>query len=435
MVNDPGMIPYGRYAHIVGWGKALPDRVVTNHELEQIVDTNDEWIRSRTGIQQRRIAVDPAETTATLGARAARAALEVADVPASKVDMIIVATSSPEHTFPATACIVQDLLGAVNAGAFDLSAACSGFVYGLGLAKGLIASGQADNVLVIGAETLSRITDWSDRNTCVLFGDGAGAVLVQSSPVPGGILATEMGCDGSGGDLLILPAGGSKMPATLETVASGQHFIKMNGRAVFRFATRIMAEATRKVLDKANLSIEDVDLVIPHQANERIIAVSMKNLKLPPEKIFMNLQYYGNTSTASIPIALCEAIEQDRIKPNDNIVMVGFGAGLTWAGTAIKWGVPTEKETSFWRASQRSASYGLARARSQWLRLTHLLGSNLVTEDGETLPQAFGKRLEEWRKLLESGGEEELSQEIALLEEQVLSSPSDTSLDNEKAEQ
>ncbi len=402
MVNEPDMMAFGRYAHIVGWGKAVPDRVVTNHELEQIVDTNDEWIRSRTGIQQRRIAVDPTETTATLGAKAARAALEVADIPASKVDMIILATSSPEHIFPASACVVQDLIGAVNAGAFDLSAACSGFVYGLGLAQGLIASGQAENVLVIGSETLSRIVDWSDRNTCVLFGDGAGAVVVQSSPVPGGILSTEMGCDGSGGDLLIVPAGGSKMPATLETVASGQHFLKMNGRAVFRFATRIMVEATRRVLDKAGLSVDDVDLVIPHQANERIIAVSMKNLHLPAEKVFINLQYYGNTSTASIPIALCEAIEQNRVKPGDNIVMVGFGAGLTWAGAALKWGVPTERETSFWRTSQRSASYGLARARSQWLRLNRFLGSTLITEDGKTLPQALSMRLEEWRKIRES---------------------------------
>lgn len=418
MANDPGFVPFGRYAHIVGWGKALPERVVTNDELAQIVDTSDEWIRTRTGIQQRRIAVDPAETTATLAAKAARAALDVADIPPHKVDMIIVATSSPEHTFPATACAVQDMIGATNAGAFDLSAACSGFVYGLGMAKGLIASGQADNVLVIGSETLSRITDWSDRNTCVLFGDGAGAVLVQSSPVPGGILSTEMGCDGSGGDLLTLPAGGSKMPATLETVASGQHFIKMNGRAVFRFATKIMADATRRVLAKADLGVEDVDLVIPHQANERIIAVSMKSLKLPPEKVFTNLQYYGNTSTASVPIALCEALEQDLIKPNDIIVMVGFGAGLTWAGTAIKWGVPTEKEASLLRASQRSASYGWAKARSQWMRINHLLGSNLVTEDGESLPQVVTKRLEELRKLLESEEKGDEPKEAANKEEE-----------------
>ena len=397
MSDDFTMTPFGQYAHIVGWGRALPERIVSNHELAKIVDTSDEWIRTRTGISERRIAVDPSETTATLGAKAAREALKVADLPASKVDTIICATSSPEHTFPSTACIIQDLLGAVNAGAFDVSAACSGFVYGLGIARGLIASGQAENILVIGSETLSRITDWSDRNTCVLFGDGAGAVLVQASPVPGGILSTELGCDGSGADLLTLPAGGSKMPATLETVASGQHFIKMNGRAVFRFATRVMADATRKVLDKAGLTVDDVDLVIPHQANERIIAVSMRNLKLPEEKVFMNLKNYGNTSTASIPIALYEAIEQNRIQPDDTIVMVGFGAGLTWAGTAIKWGVPTEKETSLWRASQRSANYGLAKVRSRFLRISRKLEGNFVSEDGDSLADFLIKRIDEWR--------------------------------------
>ena len=408
-----GLLPFGQHAHIVGWGKAVPERVVTNDELAQIVDTSDEWIRTRTGIRQRHIVVDPNETTATLGAQAARAALETADIPASKVDMIICATSSPEHTFPSTACIIQDLIGATRAGAFDISAACSGFVYGLGLAKGLIASGQAETILVIGAETLSRITDWSDRNTCVLFGDGAGAVVVQASPVPGGILSTEMGCDGSGADLLTLPAGGSKMPATLETVASGQHFIKMNGRAVFRFATRIMAEATRTVLDKAGLSIEDVDLVIPHQANERIIAVSMRNLGLPDDKVFRNLQYYGNTSTASIPIALTEAIEQGKVKPNDTIVMVGFGAGLTWAGTVIQWGVPTEKETSFWRDSQRTAAYSLARARSQLVRLSRRLESNLVSEDGIPLSETVMKRWESMFRSAEKSTDEPPSDESA----------------------
>jgi len=398
MSLDAEMMPFGRYAHIVGWGKAVPERVVTNDELAQIVDTSDEWIRTRTGIRQRHIAVDPAETTATLGAKAARAALEVANLSPAKVDMIICATSSPEHTFPATACIIQDLIGATNAGAFDLSAACSGFVYGLGLAKGLIASGQADNILVIGAETLSRIVDWSDRNTCILFGDGAGAVVVQASPAPGGILSTEMGCDGSGADLLILPAGGSKMPATLETVASGQHFVKMNGRAVFRFATRVMADATRKVLDRAGLSVDDVDLVIPHQANERIITSSMRQLGLTEDKVFMNLQHYGNTSTASIPIALTEAIEQDLIKPHDIIVMVGFGGGLTWAGAAIEWGVPTERETSFWQASQRTAAYSLARARSQLLRISRRLESSLVSEDGVPLTEKMSRRLRKTRE-------------------------------------
>lgn len=390
--------PMRRYGHITGWGKAVPDRVVTNSELAQIVDTSDEWISSRTGIHQRYVAVDPRETSATLGTRAARAALEMADFPANKVDLIICATSSPEHVFPSTGSIIQDALGASRAGAFDLSAACSGFVYGLSLAQGMIASGQADSVLVIGTETLSRILDWSDRTTCVLFGDGAGAVLVQASMVPGGVLSAALGSDGSGGDLLIVPAGGSKQPATLETVAAGQHFLKMDGRAVFRFATRVMAEATREVLDKAGMSIDEIDLVIPHQANERIIRSSMKALGLPDEKVFMNLQNYGNTSTASIPIALCEAIEQKQLKPNDNVVMVGFGAGLTWAATAIKWAVPGAREVPVWRAGQRSATYGLAQVRSRFLQFSRKVEGSLVTEEGDGWNEVLSDRIENWRK-------------------------------------
>ena len=230
-----------RYAHIVGWGYQVPAKVITNHDLEQIVDTTDEWIRSRTGIEERHVAADPKETTASLAVIAARKALEVADVPPNKIDLIICSTTTPEYSFPATACLVQNALGATNAGAFDLSAACSGFVYGLSMARGHILAGDAEYVLVIGAETLSRIVDWTDRDTCVLFGDGAGAVLVAASEVPGGILATELGSDGSGGDALILPGGGSAMPTSLETVSSGQHYIKMDGKAVFRFATRVMA--------------------------------------------------------------------------------------------------------------------------------------------------------------------------------------------------
>ena len=225
-----------RYAQIVGWGYQVPDKVITNHDLEQIVDTSDEWIRSRTGIAERHVAARPTETTATLAVAAARKALEVADVHPSRVDLIICATSSPEHIFPATASIVQDALGASRAGAFDLSAACSGFVYGLSMARGHILAGDADYVLVIGAETLSRIVDWTDRNTCMLFGDGAGAVLVAASDVPGGIMATELGSDGSGADLLTVPAGRQRHAASLETVSNGSHFIKMDGKAVFRFA-------------------------------------------------------------------------------------------------------------------------------------------------------------------------------------------------------
>lgn len=390
-----------RYAHITGWGMAVPERVVTNHELAQIVDTSDEWIRTRTGIHQRHIAVDPRETSATLGTRAARAALEVADFPASRLDLILCATSSPEHIFPSTASLIQDALGAVRAGACDLSAACSGFVYALSLAGSMIVSGQADSVLVVGTEVLSRFVDWSDRTTCVLFGDGAGALLLQASPVPGGVLSSVLGSDGSGSDLLIVPAGGSRRPATLETVASGQHFIKMDGRAVFRFATHVMAEATRQALEKAGLGVADVDLVIPHQANERIIRASMKQLGLPEDKVFINIDRYGNTSTASIPIAVCEAVAAGRLRPNDNVVMVGFGAGLTWAATAVRWAVPGAQEVPRWRAGQRSAGYSLAKVRSRLLRLSRKVEGTLAGEQEEGLGKIVADRLEEWRRARE----------------------------------
>lgn len=359
-----------RYAQIIGWGYSVPEKVITNHDLEQIVETSDEWIRSRTGIEERRVAADPKETTATLATSAARRALEVADLHPSKLDLIICSTSSPEHIFPSTASLVQDAIGAVNAGAFDLSAACSGFVYALSMARGHILAGDAEYVLVLGAETLSRVVDWTDRNTCVLFGDGAGAVLVAASDVPGGIIAAELGSDGSGADLLAIPAGGSAMPSSLETVSSGNHFIKMDGKAVFRFAVRVMADATKSVLDRAGLTPEDVDLVIPHQANLRIVQNSvLKQLKIPEDKVFVNLQKYGNTSTASIPIALCEAIEAGKVKPGDKLVFVGFGAGLTWAACTIQWSVPTEAPTTdWWKSTRRQAGYQAAAARSMWRR-------------------------------------------------------------------
>ncbi len=359
-----------RYAQIIGWGYHVPSKIITNRDLEQIVDTNDEWIRSRTGIEERHVAADPKETTATLAIAAARKALEVADVHPSKVDLVICATSSPEYIWPATASLVQDALGAVNAGAFDLSAACSGFVYALSMARGHILAGDAEYVLVIGAETLSRIVDWTDRGTCVLFGDGAGAVLVAASDVPGGIMAVELGSDGSGANALLVPAGGSAMPASLETISSGSHFIKMDGKAVFRFATRVMAQATRKVLDRSGMTTDDVDLIIPHQANIRIIQSSVLNqLKIPPEKVLINLQKYGNTSTASIPIALCEAIETGRVKPGHNLVFVGFGAGLSWGACAIQWSVPVDRPASnWWKNYRRQATYQAAAARSMWKR-------------------------------------------------------------------
>ena len=359
-----------RYAQIIGWGYHVPAKTITNQDLEQIVDTTDEWIRSRTGIEERHVAADPKETTSTLAIAAARKALEVADVHPSKIDLVICATSSPEYVWPATASLVQDAIGATNAGAFDLSAACSGFVYALSMARGHILAGDAEYVLVIGAETLSRLVDWTDRGTCILFGDGAGAVLVAASDVPGGIMAVELGSDGSGANSLIVPAGGSAMPTSLETVSSGSHYIKMDGKAVFRFATRVMAQATRKVLARSGMTPDDVDLIIPHQANIRIIQSSVLNqLKIPAEKVLVNLQRYGNTSTASIPIALCEAIEEGKVKPGHNLVFVGFGAGLSWAACAVKWSVPVERQQSnWWKDYRRQATYQAAAARSMWKR-------------------------------------------------------------------
>jgi len=371
--------PLTRYAQVVGWGMAVPDRILTNDELSTMVDTSDEWIRSRTGIRERHVVDDSTQTTSSLATQAARAALEVADLTPRQLDTIIVATVTPDYPFPSTACLVQDGLGAVRASAFDLNAGCSGFVYGLSLGTSLIASGQAEHVLVIGAETLSRITDWSDRNTCVLFGDGAGAVILALGQNGGGVRASVMGADGSGGDLLIVPAGGSRQPASAQTVADGKHHIHMSGREVFRFATRIMAEATREVVQRAGWELDEISLVIPHQANQRIIDASTKRLKLDRERVFSNVDRYGNTSAASIPIALCEAVEQDRIKPNDRLVLVGFGAGLTWAAAALEWGVPLPVEpVVWWKRLLRSLRYTWARSRSLTRRVLRRLAALLL---------------------------------------------------------
>jgi 3-oxoacyl-[acyl-carrier-protein] synthase-3 len=348
---------------------AVPDRVLTNDELATMVDTSDEWIRQRTGIVERHIATDT-ETTLTFSLRAARVALEVADLDPAHLDLIIVATVTPDYILPATACLVQDALGAEKAAAFDLSAGCSGFVYGLGLAADLLIAGNYEHALVLGAETLSRIVDWTDRGTCVLFGDGAGAVVLQSSEAPGGVLSSVLGADGSGKDLLILPAGGSAHPASIETLMARQHFVHMQGRQVFRFATRIMPEASRQVLSRVGLRVEDVRLFVPHQANDRILQSAARGMGVPVERMFSNLARYGNTSSASVAIALCEAIEQGLIKRDDLIVCVGFGAGLTWAAAAIRWSLPLparapSRRMTFWR----SMRYRLAQLRSRWRRL------------------------------------------------------------------
>ncbi|NGM84029.1 ketoacyl-ACP synthase III [Paenibacillus sp. 7124] len=321
---------------IIGTGKYVPERILTNSDLEKIVETNDEWIVSRTGIRERHIAA-PEQATSDLAYEAALRALASAGMKPEDLDLIIVATITPDTTFPSTACILQDKLGAKGAAAFDLSAACSGFVYSLATAVGFIQNGMYNNALIIGADALSRITDYTDRNTCVLFGDGAGAVIVGEVPEGRGFQSFDLGAEGAGGSLLKLEGGGSRLPATVETVEGKKHFIYMNGREVFKFAVRVMGTATEKVLNKAGLTKEDIDLFVPHQANIRIIQSAMQRLELPPEKCVINVDKYANTSAASIPLALVEAAEEGRIKEGDTVLLVGFGGGLTWGASILIW--------------------------------------------------------------------------------------------------
>jgi 3-oxoacyl-[acyl-carrier-protein] synthase III len=327
----------GRYVRIAGWGKYLPERIMPNSELATLVDTSDEWIRARTGIAERRIAA-PEETTCTLAVHAARAALDRAGLEPSDLDLIIVATCTPDYAnMPATASLVQDALGAHRAGAFDLNAVCSGFVYALATGSQFIQSGVHKAVLVIGADVFTRILDWQDRSTCVLFGDGAGAVVLQPSDEPGGLLSFVLGSDGAGACSLYVPAGGSRRPASAETVAEREHYVKMQGREVFRFATRVVPESVLRALEQVGLSTNDVDLFIPHQANVRIIDAAARRLKLPEGSVFSNVAHYGNTSAASVPVALCEAIDEGLIQPGSTVVMTGFGAGLTWGTAVWRW--------------------------------------------------------------------------------------------------
>lgn len=343
----------------------LPQRVMTNDELAQIVDTTDEWIRARTGISQRRVAGE-GESTAQLATEAARDALQVADVDPRDIDLIIVGTATPDHLMPATACQVQNAIGAIHAGAFDLNAGCSGFVYALIMGHQAIASGEHEMVMVIGADTLTRTLDWEDRSTCVLFGDGAGAVLLKANDGPAGVLGTVVGADGAGADLLHIPAGGSALPASAETVAQKQHCLQMNGRQVFRFATRAMPQAVRQAAAKAGLRVEDLDWIIPHQANVRIIQTAARRLRLPQERFYMNLEHYGNTSAASVPIALCEAVQEGLIEPGQHLVLVGFGAGLTWAAAALRWSVAAEERVApFYRTWLRWLLYRWAAMRTR----------------------------------------------------------------------
>ncbi len=351
-----------RYAAITGWGMYVPERVMTNHELSTMVDTTDEWIRSRTGIERRHIA-DAKQATSDLATEAAWAALHRADLDPAQLDMIIVATCSPDYHLPSTACLVQDRLGASHAGAFDLNAACSGFVYALGMATQAIRTGACANVLVIGAETLTRWLDWTQRDTCVLFGDGAGAVVLQASDSPSGLLSYVLGSDGSGGELLILRNGGSRQPPRGYMPVEGN--LSMNGREVYRFATRVMGKAAREAIEKANLTTADINLFIPHQANLRIIESAAKSLGIGMDKIYVNVGRYGNTSAASIPIALCEAADEGRLQPGDNVCLVGFGAGLTWGAATPRWAPPMPAPAqTFQRRLVRWSRVPLARAKS-----------------------------------------------------------------------
>jgi len=320
---------------ILGTGAYLPERVLTNHDLEKMVDTNDEWITQRTGIRERRMCEADA-CASDLAAPAAEMALENAGVSAKDIDLIICATTTPDAFLPSTACFLQARIGAENAGAFDLSAACTGFVYALTAAHGHIVSGVADRVLVVGTECLTKITDFTDRTSCILFGDGAGAVVLGTSD-SGGILRAILGADGTQAEMMIIPAGGSRQPATHESVDDRQHYMKIRGREVYKFAVNKMAEMVAKVVAKSGLTLDDVDLVVPHQVNIRIIESAAKRLNMSMDKVYVNIDRYGNTSAASVPIALHEAVMEGRIKKDDLVVLVGFGGGLTWAATALRW--------------------------------------------------------------------------------------------------
>jgi 3-oxoacyl-[acyl-carrier-protein] synthase-3 len=325
-----------RYGRITGWGKSVPQRVITNHDLEQMVDTSDEWIVTRTGIRERHI-VGPGETTATMSVEACQKALERAGVAPEEVDLIIVATSSPDYVCPPVSSMVQDRLGAARAGAFTLVAGCTGFVYGLVTAHQFIESGLYGKVLVVGVETISAFVDWTDRNTCILFGDGGGAVLLEASAQPTGILSSELGSDGSGWDALIAPGVGCAKPFSEEVLRNREYCLRMDGQRVFKFATRKMTDAVVNVVQASGLTLDDIDLIIPHQANSRIIELAVRRLGVSPEKVMVTVDRYGNTSAASIPLALCDSLEEKRLKSGDHVVLVGFGAGLTWAAAVLHW--------------------------------------------------------------------------------------------------
>jgi len=320
---------------ITGIGSYAPQRVMTNAELAQIVDTSDEWIVERTGIRERRVAAAD-EALSDLSLPAAKDALDQAGVDPTTLDLVVVATVTPDMLFPSTGAILADQLGAKDAAAYDLSAGCTGFVYALAQAHGMLAGGLVDRALVVGGDVLSRIVDWEDRSTCVLFGDGAGAVVLERVR-EGGFLGFELGADGSGGTQLYMPAGGSRSPATAETVAERQHFAKMNGREVFKFATRVLVDSAEKVLDECEVPVDEVDVYVPHQANVRIIDHARRKLGISEERTVVNVDRFGNTSSGSIPLALGDAEADGRLVEGEMVLMTGMGAGLTWGSALIEW--------------------------------------------------------------------------------------------------
>lgn len=325
-----------RRTRIISTGSYIPEIVITNRDLEKMVDTSDEWISTRTGIKKRHIARKN-QAASDLAYEASIKALKKAGMSAKDIDMIIVTTITPDMLFPATACILQEKLGVSKVPAFDLEAACSGFLYGISVASQFIATGVYENILVVASETLSKITDWEDRNTCVIFADGAGAAILGPSTDESGIISIYLGADGSGADLVKVPAGGSRMPASIETVRQRQHYMKMKGNELFKRAVKVMVEAVDKAIKKGKLTCRDIDFFIPHQANIRIIQAVAKRIDLPMEKVYINLHECGNMSAASVAVALDQAVEERKIKKGDKVLLTCFGGGLTWASIIIQW--------------------------------------------------------------------------------------------------
>jgi 3-oxoacyl-[acyl-carrier-protein] synthase III len=334
-----GTTPGGRpriHAHVTGWGRYVPSQVLSNKDLERMVDTNDEWIVSRTGIRERRVAAAH-ETTASMGAVAALRAIHAAGIDPDEIDLILLATLTPDYWMPSTAALVKEAIGNTRAAAMDVAAACSGFVYGFATAKAWIEAGLAKHVLVIGAELLTRFLDYTDRSTCILFGDGAGAAVLSASTEPGGALGVELTTEPQGAYMIWLPAGGAKSPPSAETIARGEHYIRMEGKETYRFATKTMATTALESVRKSGLKPQDIALYIPHQANVRIIEAVAKGLGLSMDQIYTNVNRYGNTSAASVPIAMAEAVNEGRIKVGDRITVVAFGAGFTSGAVTIEW--------------------------------------------------------------------------------------------------